>query len=152
MAVTQDTFRDAPGRGFPGMVANGETSNRISRTCEDAAGIPFGNAVYAGAGDRGCTGTPSVRHLGFAMADVGIVPLPGGVAADIYPRYSSVGIMTDGAICVTAGAAVADGDPVYVTPAGVITNTAAAGANFAATGWIFDETVASGAVVRIARR
>lgn len=151
MATIQDTYNAAPGKGFPGMVANGETSNRISRTCEDAAGIAFGKACYRGTGDEGCTGTPAAGTLlGFAIADHGIPVLPGGVAADIYPRYASVGIMNAGAIYVTAGEDVTDGAQVYVTPAGAIVDTAAG--NVIADGWFFDETVASGGIVRIARR
>lgn len=151
MAVVQDVFSAAPGKGFPGMVANGETSNRISRTCEDAAGIAFGKACYRGAGDQGCTGTPAANTLlGFSIADHGVQPLPGGVAADIYPRYASVGILNRGAIYVTVGEDVIDGAAVYVTAAGAIVDTV--GANFAATGWEFDETVANGGICRIVRR
>jgi hypothetical protein len=150
MAV-QDTYSATPAKGYPGMVANGETSNRISRTCEDVAGIAFGKAVYRGSGDQGCTATPAAGTLlGFAIADHGVQPLPGGVAADIYPRYSSVGIMNLGAIYVTAGEDVTDGADVYVTGAGAIVDTASG--NTAATGWKFDETVASGGIVRIVRR
>lgn len=153
MAIIQDTFNETPDKGFPGMVVNGETSNRFSRTCEDAAGIAFGAAVFRGAGDRGCTATPAAdAFLGFAMANSGIQPLPGGVAADIYPQYESVGILGLGCIFVTAGVAVDDGDPVYVTPAGVITNADGGGANFAATGFVFDETIGAAGLVAVARR
>jgi hypothetical protein len=54
MAELQTTYSDTIAAGYPGMVANGETSNRISRTIETAAGIGFGKAVYRGAGDHGC--------------------------------------------------------------------------------------------------
>lgn len=151
MAIVQDTFNAAPAKGFPGMVVNGETSNRISRTCEDAAGIAFGLAVFRGTGDQGCTGTPAAgTELGFAIADHGVQPLPGGVAADIYPRYSSVGIMNRGAIYVTVGEDVTDGAPVYVTAAKAIVDTV--GANIPMVGWVFDETVTSGGICRIVRR
>lgn len=151
MAVIQDTYGSAPAKGYPGMVANGETSNRISRTCEDAAGIAFGKAVFRGTGDQGCTGTPAAGGLlGFAIADHGVQPLPGGVAADIYPRYSSVGIMNLGAIYVQVGEDVTDGAAVYVTGAGAIVDTV--GANIPAPGWVFDETVTNGGICRIVRR
>lgn len=151
MAVIQDVYAEGYAKGFPGMVANGETSNRISRTCEDAAGIAFGKAVFRGGGDEGCTATPAAgAHLGFAIADKGIPVLPGGVAADIYPQYASVGIMNRGAIYVVAGEAVTDGAPVYVTAGGAIVDTV--GANIPADGWVFDETAANGAIVRIVRR
>ncbi len=151
MAVIQDTYNNAPAKGYPGMVANGETSNRLSRTCEDAAGIAFGRFVFRGAGDEGCTATPTLgKDLGVSIADHGIPVLPGGPVADVYPRYASVGIMDGGAIYVQVGAAVNDGDPVHVTPAGAITNVAAG--NVAVTGWEFDETVASGGICRVVRR
>lgn len=152
MAVIQDTFASAPPVGFPGMVANGETSNRISRTCEDATGIAFGAPAYKGVGDRGCTKVVGAiaAFYGFAIADHGVQPLPGGVAADVYPRYASVGILTAGAIYVTVGENVTDGAAVFITAGGAIVATP--GANIAATGWVFDDTVTNGGVCRIVRR
>jgi len=156
MAIVQDTYNTAPPKGYPGMVANGETSNRISRTCEDAAGIPFGSPVFRGAGDNGCTATPGGEFLGFAIADHGIVPLPGGVAADVYPQYESVGIMNRGAIYVTAGGAVADGGAVTIGTGGGaadgINDVAADATHIAAPGWVFDETMTAAGIVRVVRR
>ena len=54
MAELQTTYTDTIAKGYAGMIANGETGNRISRTCETAAGIGFGKAVYRGSGDHGC--------------------------------------------------------------------------------------------------
>jgi hypothetical protein len=158
MAIPQPNYRESPDRGFPGQVANGETSNRISRTCEDAAGIPFGAPVWKGAGDRGCTGVVGTAEtfLGFAIADHGVQPLPGGVAADIYGQYASVPIMTGGAIFVTTGGAVADQAAVTIgTGAGVadgINDVAADATHIAAPGWIFDDTLAAAGIARIAKR
>ena len=155
MAI-QDNYNTAPAKGFPGQVTNGETSNRISRTVEDAAGLAFGAAAFRGAGDRGCTGVPGAAGtlLGITIADHGVQPLPGGVAADIYPRYSSAGIMPQGAINVVAGVNVADGEGVYITPAGVFTNVSNGGANYdaGAEGWEYDETVTAGGIVSVVRR
>lgn len=151
MAVIQDTYNSAPAKGYAGMVANGETSNRISRTVEDAAGIAFGKAAFRGTGDHGVTGTPTAgTFMGVTIADHGIVPLPGGVAADIIPRYESAGLLTGGAIFVIAGEDVTDGAAVYVTAGGAFVDTV--GANIALPGFVFDETVTSGGVVRIAKR
>lgn len=154
MAVVQDTYNAAPATGFPGMVANGETSNRISRNVEDAAGLAFGHAAFAGADDRGCTGTvkTAADFLGFVIADHGQPVLPGGVAADIVPRYQAAGILALGAIDVVAQDAVADRAPVFIDAAtGGITSAAGGGANIA-TGFIFDDTAGAGAIVRVARR
>lgn len=51
----QDTFANDFARGFPGMVANGETSNRISRTLEEGEDpLPFGAPAFRGTTDHTC--------------------------------------------------------------------------------------------------
>lgn len=158
MAVVQDTYSSTIASGYAGMVANGETSNRISRTCEDAAGIAFGTPVYRGSGDHGCTATvgTAATFLGWAIADHGIQPLPGGVAADIYPRYSSVAILTSGVIWVAATGANADGAAVTIgTGAGLadgIGDVAADATHIGTNGWIFDDTTTATGLARIAKR
>lgn len=152
MAVNQDTYDDSLAKGYPGMVVNGETSNRPSRTVEDAAGIAFGKAVFRGAGDQGVTATPVAgvgNFLGISAVHeaIGIIA---GQAADVYPQYANLALLSMGVIYVTAGAAVSDGEQVYVTSAGAFTNVSTS--NTILTGWFFDETVASGALVKIARR
>lgn len=147
MAVVQNTFSETFVAGFPGQVANGETSNRLSRTVEDAAGIAFGKAAFRGTGDHGVTATPSATagaFMGITIADHGIMPLPGGAAADIYPQYSTAGLLDLGNVCVIAGSNTTDGAPVYVTPGFAFTATA--GGNTAIPA-VFDQTVSSGAPV-----
>lgn len=154
MAVVQDQYKTAPDIGYPGMVANGETSNRISRDVEDVAGIAFGKAVFAGASDRGCTATVKTADdfLGFVIADHGQPVLPGGVAADIVPRYQSAGIMVLGPIYVVAQDAIADRAPIFIDAAtGGVTSAAGGGANIP-TGFRSDDTVAAGAILRLVRR
>lgn len=158
MAIVQDTYANAPASGYPGMVANGETSNRISRTCESAAGIPFGSPVYRGTGDHGCTVTvgTAATFLGWAIADHGVQPLPGGVAADIYPQYASVAILTLGVMWVTATGANLDGAAVTVgTGGGVadgIGDTTADATHIGTNGWVFDDTTTVTGLARIAKR
>lgn len=159
MAIVQDTYNSAPPVGFPGMVANGETHNTLSRTVEDAAGIPFGAPAYRGAGDRGCTGVIGTlaTFLGFVEADHGTPVLPGGVAADIVPRYQSAGIRDLGAIYVQVGPnAVNDGDAVTIGKGAALADgigaTAADATHIATGGWVFDDTVAAGGIARIVRR
>ena len=41
MAELQTTYSDTIAAGYPGMVVNGETSNRITRTIETAAGVGY---------------------------------------------------------------------------------------------------------------
>lgn len=158
MAVIQDVYNNAPAKGFPGMIANGETSNRISRTVENAEGLPFGAAAFRGAGDQGCTasltGASAANFYGWAIAHSGIQPLPGGVAADIYPRYESAAIITQGAIFINVKGAVTDGAPITVgigAAAADLYGATAADATHIATGWFADETVTDG-LCRIVRR
>jgi len=151
MAVVQDVFNSQPGTAYPGMVANGETSNRISRNVEDAAGIAFGAPVFAGATDRGCTKTVKTvdDFLGFVMADHGQPVVPGGPAADVLPQYRSAGIMDRGTIYVTVTGAGAKRALLYVAADGSLSTTSAGGV---LTNWRLDDTITGTGVARIGRR
>jgi hypothetical protein len=150
MAELQTTYSETIAAGYPGMVANGETSNRITRTCEDAGGIPFGVPVYRGAGDHGCTMTPGVGTLlGISIADAGIA-LTAGATADEYAQYDNVAILTQGVIWVTAAEAVTDGVQAYGTTAGAIDDTSTD--DTILTGWFFDTTGSAAGLVKLAKR
>lgn len=150
MAVLQTAYTDQVAPGYAGMVANGETSNRITRTIEDAAGIAFGKPAYAGAGDHGCTLTgTAATFLGITIAHE-TLGLIAGQTPDVFPQFASVPIMTQGVIWAVAAAAVAKRDPVYATAAGTFTNVSTG--NVALAGWVFDTTAASGALVKLAKR
>lgn len=150
MPVVQDTFATDYAVGFAGQVANGETSNRISRTIEGAAGVGFGKAVFRGAGDHGVVVTPAANaFMGWTIADHGLAILPGGTA-DTYPQYANVPLLQRGSIWVVAGENLADGAAIGVTSAGAVVAVANVGAGgFALTGWVADMTVTSGALVRV---
>lgn len=147
MSITvQTTYTTGFARGFPGMIANGEKSNRISRTVEDSAGIAFGKACFRGAADHGCTATPAAgTFMGIAAADIGVVVLPGGTA-DVYQQYQTAGLLNEGVVFVTVGANVTQGDAAYVTSAGVFTGSSSGNTAIPA---VFDETVSSGGVCRL---
>lgn len=157
MAVVQDTYSDYPVSGYPGMVANGETSNRISRTVEDAAGIGFGVPVYRGTGDHGCTATvgTAANFLGFTIADHGNAIVAGGTA-DVVPQYQSIAIMTLGMLWVTATGANVDGAAVTIgTGAGAadgIGDVAADATHIATGGWVFEDTTTATGIARIVKR
>jgi len=151
----QTTYTEDMEPGYAGMVANGETSNRISRTCEDAGGIGFGKPVYRGSGDNGCTGTVGTlaTFLGFTIESKAL-PLPPGGTVDEYAQYQNVNIMTQGALFVDVVGAVADGDAITVgtgADAADALGATAADATHIATGWVADQTVTDG-VCRIVRR
>ena len=155
MPTLQSTYSEAPAKGFAGMVANGETSNRISRTIEDSAGVAFGVPVWRGSGDHGITATvgTAANFLGFTIG-TSALGLVAGQTADTYAKYDNVPVMTQGAIYVEVTGAVADGAALTVgTGAGAADGIGdtAADATHIATGWVADETVTDG-LCRIVRR
>lgn len=155
MPVLQSNFTETVAIGYDGMVVDGETSNRITRTCEDAGGIPFGAPVYRGSGDHGCTATVGTlaTFLGWAIA-VGGQPAIAGLAADTYAQYDNVPILTSGAMIKAVKGAVTDGAALTVGTGGGATDlvgATAADATHIATGWIADITVTDG-LCRIVKR
>lgn len=155
MAELQTAYSDTVAKGYPGMVANGETSNRISRTVETAAGIAFGVPVYRGTGDHGCTSTVGTlaSFYGWTIA-TSAQALTAGADADEYAQYDTAAIMTSGAIYITVTGAVTDGAAITVgtgAGAGDGYGATAADATHIATGWVADETVTNG-ICRIVKR
>jgi hypothetical protein len=138
------------------MIANGETSNRITRTVEDAAGIAFGKPVYRGSGDHGCTATVGTlaTFLGWTVA-TSALDLVAGADANEYQQCDNATILTGGAIYVTVTGNVADGEALTVgtgAGAGDGIGSTAANATHIATGWVADETVTGGGLCRIVKR
>lgn len=155
MAELQTTYSNTIAKGYPGMVASGETSNRLSRTIEDAAGIGFGVPAYRGTGDHGCTGTIGTlaTFLGFTIAVAG-QGLIAGQTADTYAQYDNVPILSSGPIYVNVKGAVTDGAAITIGAGANVADligATAADATHIATGWIADETVTDG-VCRIVKR
>ncbi len=151
MPAVQTTYDAVRPVGYAGMIANGETSNRISRTVEDATAIGFGKPVFRGTGDHGVTATPSAALLGITIANYAAPAVAAtGVQADSYPQYSTAGILTQGVIWVQSSVAVADGDQAYVTSAGAITNVSTS--NTILTGWFFQDTLSAAGLTRLAKR
>jgi len=149
MAEIQTAYNDLPPIAFPGMLVNGEAHRSISRTCEDAAGIAFGKFVFRGAADHGATATPTANKvLGVVIADHGKAFGLNSVA-DVHAQYGSMSIATTEPIAVTVGATVVQGDPVYVTSAGAITNVSTSNV---ATGWNFDTSASSGGLAVVVKR
>lgn len=155
MAELQTSYSETIPAGYAGMIANGETSNRITRTCEDSGGIAFGVPVYRGSGDHGCTGTVGTlaTFLGFTIA-TSALGLVAGADADEYQQYDNVNIMTAGALFVSVKGAVADGDAITIGKGGGaadLIGATAADATHIATGWIADQTITDG-ICRIVKR
>ena len=155
MAELQTTYATTLANGYAGMIANGETSNRITRTNEDSAGIGFGLPVYRGSGDHGCTATVGTlaTFLGWTIA-TSAQGYTATADADEYAQYDSAAILTSGAIYVAVKGAVTDGAAITVGTGGGaadLVGATAADATHIATGWIADETVTDG-LCRIVKR
>ena len=152
MAEVQTVYAENLAPGYAGMIANGETSNRISRTAEAAGGVGFGVPVYRGTGDHGCTATvgTAATFLGISIAHEAL-GLLAGQTADKYQQYDNVAILTQGVIWVVAGEAVTDGAQAYADAStGAIVDTSTN--NILLTGWFFDTTGANGDLVKLAKR
>lgn len=146
MAITiQSTYLTSYVPGFPGMLADGNTTARPSGTIEDAAGVAFGKAVFQGIADRGLTATPGTKFKGITIADAGVVPGIGGTA-DLYAQYASASLCDMDCIWVLAGANTTAGAQAYVTSAGVFTPSSSGNTLIPAS---FMETVLSGAPVKL---
>ena len=155
MPELQTSYATSLAKGYAGMIANGETSNRISRTVETAAGIGFGQPVYRGSGDHGCTATVGTlaTFLGWTIAHAGQAVIA-GQDADEYQQYDNAAILTSGAIYVNVKGAVTDGAAITVGTGGGaadLIGATAADATHIATGWVADETVTDG-LCRIVKR
>lgn len=146
MAITiQNSYATSYTKGFPGMLADGGTQNRITRQVEDSAGIGFGRACFKGTADKGVTATPGTRFQGVTIADAGVI-MPVGGTSDTYPQNASASLLDMGDIWVLAGANTTAGAAVYVTSAGAFTPSSSGNTAIPAT---FIDTVTSGSPVRI---
>lgn len=145
MPAIQSSVTERMRKAVAGQRATMIPATMISRTVESAAGLAFGVAAARGANDNGCkvweTGN---TFLGITIRERSINP---DTQADKFAQYEAARIMTKGDVWVVAGAAVADGEPVYLVAAtGAFTNVSSG--NIAING-IFDSTAASGALVKV---
>ena len=125
----QTTFPETMKQGVPGMINRMVDYNAVTRNCAPAAGIPFARAVsQSPSNDIDCViGGTIIGFLGITIMDPTLIA-PQGLAVDIYPQYSNVGILTKGEIFATTIVATTAGDPVHFVAAdGTLTNTGAIG-------------------------
>ena len=148
MATNQTTYTASLAAAVAGMLANGENKNVISRTVQDSGGIGFGKAAFRGTLDHGITATPAANtFMGISLIDPAQQATPAAPTADLYARYQSVPLLTNGVVWVAAGVAVADGEQVYVTSGGVFTNVATS--NVIIPNAVFDATIGAAGLVPV---
>ena len=143
MANLQPTYATALTAAVAGMVANQEAYRGFDREVEGTTPIGFGTVVVRGTAAHQCKpGSGGTLYLGIARINPNVRP----DESNAYAQYSQCSIVSKGVIWVTAGEAVNDGDAAYVTPAGAFMKTSTSNTAIPA---VFDDTVASGAVVRL---
>ena len=137
MPAYQTTYTNNPVVGYPGMIGDTEFKTVLSRIITIATAA-FGLAVGRGAAD----GTARVGGTGYEGITVADKAEPDA----IYAIGDVAGVMTKGAIWVTAFNAVTPADPVTFTAA-----TGVIGAGLAATipGARFLNTAGAAALVQV---
>jgi hypothetical protein len=73
MATYQTDYGVTPGKGYPGMIANEEKCNKISRTVQNSAGILFGQPAFRGSIDHGVLAGGTFAATGAGSAAAGNV-------------------------------------------------------------------------------
>lgn len=146
----QTEYRDTQPAAVAGAQATMIPATIVSRNVETAGGIPFGRAVAQGAADKGIVlaGTGATKIVGISLLDRSATG--SATTADAFRQRESARVLTKGDIWVAAAAAVAAGDPVYVTGAGALTNAATDNTAIPGARWDTSTTAAGQlAVVRI---
>jgi hypothetical protein len=151
MPPIQTTYNSEYTAAFAGMVANMETRNVISRTVQDAT-LAFGVPVFQGALDNSVTATPGTAFRGISIVEKNALPFTmtgGSLAASgmTYQQGDTAGIITKGVVWVLASSVTVAGQQVYLTAGGLYTDVASG--DTAIPGALFDDSVASGALVKI---
>lgn len=138
MPAIQTTYTTNIAPRKAGFVPDMTQCDLISRNVETVAGIAFGVPVAQGADQDGCIAYVGTGFLGITVRDRSVL------LGELFSRYESARILKKGPISVLASAAVAAGDPVYITAAGLFTNVATS--NFLIPNSRWDTTTASGVV------
>jgi hypothetical protein len=151
MAVAQSTYPLVHPIGLVGQVINGETSNRISRTVETAAGVAFGQPLFRGSGDHGvviggtfaATGGSAAGAGNTGNGTMGAITVTAGAKQGVYTLEITGAAANAGAFRVTDpdGLFVDDGDVAAAFSSGGLAFTLADGATDFVVGDTFAITV-----------
>ena len=139
MGNVQPNYNARPDIGFEGQIADMRSYEAVSRICEPDS-IGFGKAVIRGTADNQVTIGGAGKFVGISLRDI-TLPVAN---ADVYVQRNTVACMTRGTVFAIPSANVADGDAVYYTAAGVLTN--AAGGNTLIPNAVWETTTPSGSV------
>lgn len=143
----QTTYTQFQPAGYPGMSANMEEWNGLTRTA--SATIAFGAPVQRN-GDKGCAPLTSGEFIGLAIAHHVIT----ATNADSYGQYDNVPVADEGVWFGLADAAIAGGAALnWNSGTGRWTTASVAGAIYAVPGAEADTTAAgAGALIKVRLR
>ena len=134
--------------GYPGMIATTEpewiTSLVVGAT--SGAVVPGTAVVVDTLGGTAKTPTAGGAFAGVVVADR-TLPTSQGNNFGAYDQFSA---MRGGSIWVTAPGAVAQGDPVYFTATGVLTNVSTSATLISGAEWVHPTTGAGISRIRLA--
>lgn len=141
-------------QALPGMRADMEAWNAVSKVNKSTAVIPFGRAVFSD-GDDGmrlaAAGTTSAQFIGVTLRELTRAYTDAEIAAGIgaVPNRDAA-VFTMGVLWVTAPVAIKKDDPVYVVlSTGQFTNVADGANNILIPNAKFVSTAAAGALVKL---
>ena len=148
MPAVQTTYSGVHAVAFAGLVANMETSVRISRLVQSAAGAALGVPVFQATGvDNGVTVTPGTLFRGITVARDTLYGNTTNVAPDIYYQGATAEIIVKGVVWVITAANVTVGAAAYYDSSGNITPTSSG--NTAIPNATFDGSASSGGLVTL---
>lgn len=151
----QTTYGLYPDQALPGMKADMQDYNTVSKLNKGTAVIPFGRAVFTD-GDDGMklpvAGSTAAQFIGITMRELTRaytdVQIAGAGGIGAVPKYDN-SVMTEGVIWVAPAVAVAKDDPVYVLKAdGRLTNVVGTD-NLLIPNAKFVSTAAAGALAKV---
>lgn len=141
-------------QALPGMRADMEAWNAVSKVNKSGAVIPFGRAVFSD-GDEGmrlaAAGTTATQFIGVTLRELTRAYTDAEITAGIgaVPNRDAA-VFTMGALWVIAPVAIKKDDPVYVVLAtGQFTNVADGANNILIPNAKFVSTAAAGALVKL---
>lgn len=142
MAPFQTTTALKPAKGFPGMMANMEEWNAFTAFAE-GDDIGFGQPVMKGTGDDQVKKLATAnRFIGIARANIDS-GAAAGTDGGLYAAGRTLGVIDEGVIFVTAGAAVTKGQLVYWLPSSGRYFGASDTGRIPLTGCEFDDSAAA---------
>lgn len=151
----QTDYQNYMGEAYPGMKADLQAYDTVSKLNKGTAIIPFGRAVFSD-GDDGMklpvSGSTAAQFIGITFRELDRAYTDAQITSGIgaVPNRDHT-VMTTGVIWVNPVAAVNKDDPVYVVLAsGLLTNAAGTGGTTVQiTNAKFVSTAAAGALAKV---